>query len=469
MSRVDGVASTVLLQRCGYLYADRGSGPELSAGSDLLITGNRVTAIGTGLNASGIDRVIDASNWVVVPGLVNTHHHLSQQLTRTEAFDCGLVDWLSTLYPVWRNVSADDAYVAALVGLAELVLSGCTTAGDFTYYYPKGGGDLLGSQVRAAAELGCRFAPVRGGMVELEAAVRDRLGTSLDSSIETNAELIDAMQDAVARFHDPRTDAMVKVGVGLTEKAYGDAAIMREIAELSRDLDVTMHTHFHPRPDERRHAEAVAGMSPVEYLAETGWLNERLWVAHGTGLTASDLTRFAGAGVGLSLNPSSNARFGLPIASGMLAHRLGVQVSVGVDGAASSDSGNELAELRLVMQTQRIQALADDVPFHEVTAATVFDWATVNGAQTLGWPGSMLGVGSLADLAAFPIDTIEFAGARDPLAALLLCSSGKMRAATVIVDGKIIVAGGQLVGHDITELARLGRAASEALWERSSA
>lgn len=467
MNRASQAAGTLLLRGCGYLYADRGAGPEISLGVDLLIRDNTVAAIGPDLEVSGIDRVIDASNWVVVPGLVNTHHHLSQQLTRTEAFDCGLVDWLSTLYPVWRHVTADDAYLSALIGLAELVLSGCTTAGDFTYYYPKGGGDLLSAQVRAAAEIGCRFAPVRGGMVELEAAVRNRIGTVLDSSIETSEELIGAMHDAIERFHDPRPDAMVKIGVGLTEKAYGDPAIMREVAGLSSALDVKMHTHFHPRPDERTHAETVAGMSPIDYLAETGWLNERLWVAHGTGLTESDLIQFAAAGVGLSLNPSSNARFGLPIASGMLAHKLGVRVSVGVDGAASSDSGNELAEVRLVMQTQRIQATADGVPFQDVTAATVFDWATVNGAKTLGWPGSMLGVGALADLAAFPIDTIEFAGAQDPLAALLLCSSGKMRAETVVVNGKIIVADGRLVSHDTAELARRGRAAAQALRERS--
>ncbi|MGX1793770.1 amidohydrolase family protein [Microbacterium sp. NPDC055312] len=457
----------ILLKGCGFLYADRGSGAEISQGTDLLISDGRVAAIGGGCAPSGVDRVIDASRWIVVPGLVNTHHHLSQQLTRTEAFDCGLVDWLSTLYPVWRHMTQADAYVSALVGIAELVLSGCTTVGDFTYYYPRGGGDILGEQVRAAAEIGCRFAPVRGGMVELEAAVRERIGTRLDSSIESRADLIDGMHDAIDRFHDPRPDAMVKVGVGLTEKAYGDPSIMREIAALSGDHDVKMHTHLHPRPDERRHAETVAGMSPIDYLDETGWLSERLWVAHGTGLTASDLTRFATAGVGLSLNPSSNARFGLPIASGMLAHELGVRVSVGVDGAASSDSGNELAELRLVMQTQRIQAGVDEVPFHRVTADTMFQWATVNGAQTLGWAGSALGAGELADLAAFPMDSIEFVGARDPLAALLLCAGGKMRADTVIVGGRIIVADGQLLSHDESELARSGRAASEALWERS--
>ncbi|WP_308465181.1 amidohydrolase family protein [Rathayibacter soli] len=458
----------ILLRSCGALYLIRGGVPAVVEGEDVFVSGGRVRAIGRNLRVPEGTWTIEASDWVVIPGLVNTHHHLSQQLTRTEGLDCGLAGWLAKLYPVWSHITAEDAYDGARIGIAELLLSGCTTVGDFTYYFPTGSGDIFEAQVQAAAELGCRFAPVRGGLVELEAATRERIGDCIDSSIEPVDAMLERMESAINRFHDASDASMCRVGLGLTEKTYGLPQVMRDVAELANRHDVTLHTHLHPRPDERERARFAAGLDPVGFLQDTGWWNERLWIAHGTGLTPEELHSASQHGVGLSLSPSSNARFGLPITPGLAADLAGVEISIGVDGAASNDSGHQLAEMRLVFQTQRIRAAQDGLPFQLVTPQRVLSWATVGGARTLGWDGGDIRVGALADIAAFSCRELEYAGASDPIAALLLCASGAMRARLVLVNGAPVVENGALTHADSMDIAERGRSAMERLWQRSA-
>lgn len=458
----------VLLRDCAHLYADLGEGPRLLTGHDLLVEEGRITSIGTSLTAPEGVRTVDASRWLVVPGLVNTHHHLSQQLTRTQACSSGLIDWLTRLYPVWKHMDADLAYAAARVGIAELLLSGCTTVGDFTYFFPRGRPEIFDAQVEAARSLGCRFAPVRGGLVEVEAGVRRQLGGDLDASLEDPDEMLAEMSRALAVHHDPSEQSLCRVSLGLTEKAYAAPTLMREIASMARGAATGLHTHLHPRPDERERARQAVGGDPVSFLTEVDWWNDRLWVGHGTGLLPEEVASAASVGVGLALSPSSNARFGLPIAPGLAAHQAGARVSIGVDGAASNDAGNLVAEARLVLQTQRIRAAADGLPFGDVTAERVLRWATEDGAATLGWSRlGRLAEGWAGDVAAFDLSGLEDVGAANALDALLLCGTGGRRAALTVVDGEVVVDEGGLALADLAEIASAGRRAGRTLWSRA--
>jgi cytosine/adenosine deaminase-related metal-dependent hydrolase len=457
---MSGRTPSFLLRNAAAVWAGAPRERELLTGVDVLLAGNRVERIGAGVTPAGDCRVVDASNWLVVPGFVNAHHHLSQQFTRTFALEGGLVDWLTALYPVWAHVDADIAYHGALTGIGELLLTGVTTVSDFTYFYPRGQTDMFDAQVVAARELGCRFAPVRGGLSELEAAVGARLGDSLDAFVEDRDTFLADASRAIDTYHDRSPASMLRVAVGLAEKAYSSPDLMREVAELAEQAGVRLHTHLHPRPDERRHCTAARATDPVAFLDATGWWTDRLWVAHGTGLLPGEVEELARARVALCTCPSSNARFGTPIAPAWDLHRAGGTVAVGVDGAASNDSGDFLGECRLTWQMQRVRAGTAGEQLEALTPAAVLEWATAGGAAALGWPElGRLEEGGLADIAAFDLSGLDFVGNEDPLSALLLCGIAH-RAQMVVVDGRVVVEGGRLVGADEDELTRRAREAA---------
>lgn len=457
----------LLLRRAGHVWWGEPGARSLRAGVDVAIRDGRVVAAGDDLQV-GARRTVDAAGWLVVPGFVNAHHHLSQQLTRTVSVTGGLIDWLCALYPAWARVDAEIAYAGARAGLAELLRCGVTTVSDFTYFYPRGHADVFDAQVQAAAELGVRFYPVRGGLAELEAAVRERIGSRLDPFVEGRDELLAEVDRTIARYHDRSPDAMVRVGAGLTEKAYGDAGLMRELAELARRRDVRLHTHLHPRPDERAFAQASGAGDPIAYLRDCGWFDERLWVAHGTGLRPGELDAMAAHGVGLCTCPSSNARFATPIAPAWELHRRGGRVGIGVDGAASNDGGDFVGECRLTWQVQRIRAGAEGTAPQELSTEVVLDWATAGGAALLDWPQlGRLVEGGPADLAAFDLDRLDHVGANDPLASLLLCGIDH-RATFVAVAGRPCVEDGRLVGRDEHEVTRAARRAARRIADAAS-
>lgn len=453
-----------VLRRAARVWAGPPGARRLLSGVDVLVADGRIVAIGPELALPpGPIRAIDASGWLVVPGFVNAHHHLSQQLTRTLAVTGGLIEWLTALYPAWARIDGEAAYAGARAGLAELLLCGVTTVSDFTYFYPRGHADVFDAQVIAAEQLGVRFYPVRGGLAELEAAVRDRLGSALDPFVEERDTLLSEIERAAAKLHDPAPDAMVRVGAGLTEKAYHDPGLMQELAELAERLDLRLHTHLHPRPDERAVATSAGAGDPVAYLRACGWWSERLWVAHGTGLESGELHAMAQHGIGLCTCPSSNARFATPIAPAWDLHRRGGTVGIGVDGAASNDSGDFVGECRLAWQVQRIRAGATDAEPGALGPETVLEWATAGGAALLGWPElGQLVEGGPADLAAFDLDRLDRVGASDPLASLLLCGIDH-RATFVAVAGRPRVEHGQLVDHDEQAIARAAQQAAQAL------
>lgn len=453
----------VVLRRAAAVWEGAPGRRELRRGVDVYLEDGRVAAIGRTHPLRANRREIDAGGWLVLPGFVNAHHHLSQQLTRTACVGGDLVDWLTELYPVWSRLDEEAAYRGARGGIAELLLTGVTTTNDFTYFYPRGRTGIFDAQVRAAAELGCRFMPVRGGLAEIEAGVRSRLGGALAGAVEDRDTLLAEAARAVEVHHDPAPDAQCRVALGLTEKAYGDAALMRELAALAAEHDVRLHTHLHPRPDERVHAMEALGVDPIAFLRDTGWWSERLWVAHGTRLEPREVRTLAHQGVALCTCPSSNARFGAPVAPAWALHRLGGTVAVGVDGAASNDSGDFVAECRLTWQLQRTRAAAEDDDAGTLSPDVVLEWATAGGAQALGWPElGRLVEGGLADVACFDMERLDFVGTDDPLAALLLCGISH-RAALVTVGGRIVVEGGRLTSADEEELTIAARASERRL------
>lgn len=457
-------SQALLLKNAAHVWLGQPSDRQLVHDVDLAITAGRVAAVGAELDAGPGTRVVDARGWLVMPGFVNAHHHLSQQLTRTAATTGTLTDWLAELYPAWARMDAEAAHAAARAGIAELLLCGVTTVSDFTYFYPRGHADIFDAQVAAAAELGVRFYPIRGGLAELEAAVAEKLGSLLQPFVEERDVLLTEIERAVADHHDPGPDSFVRVGAGLTEKAYHDPTLMEELAALAERLELRLHTHLHPRPDERELAARVGGSDPVSYLRDRGWWGDRLWVAHGTGLDEQELDQMGEHGVGLCTCPSSNARFATPIAPAWELHSRGGRVGIGVDGAASNDGGDFVGECRLAWQMQRTRLGATGQGLAELAPSVVLDWATAGGAALLDWPElGQLVEGGPADLACFDMERFDRVGADDPLAALLLCGIDR-RATFVTVGGRPRVEHGRLVDVDEQALARAAAAARDRLW-----
>jgi 8-oxoguanine deaminase len=452
----------VLLSRCAWAWLGAPGQRGLRPGVSLLVNGGSLAAVDPRVIPPGT-RIIDASQMLVMPGFVNGHHHLSQQLTKTRACGSGLIEWLCACYPLWVHMDAELAADAALAGVAEALLGGVTTLADFTYLYPRGHADLFDAQVAAARELGVRLYATRGGVAELEAAVAAQLGSAIEPYLEPVDDLLVNGDAAIRTHHDRGPRSMCRVALGLTEKTYGDPHLMQELASLAEALDVRLHTHLHPRPDEREHA-ASGGTDPIGFLREHGWWTGRLWVAHGTGLVDDELDLMVAGGVGLCTCPASNARFGTPIAPALGLARRGGGVGIGLDGAASSDMGSMLAECRLAWQVQRIR-----YPQVALEPEQVLEWATAGGATLLDWPQlGRLEVGGLADICCFDLSGVEDVGVDDPLAALLLCGAGR-RAHTVIVDGRVVVDDGHLVHGDEREIAARARAAAHELASRSRA
>ncbi|WP_283136376.1 amidohydrolase family protein [Rhizohabitans arisaemae] len=425
-------------------------------GVDVVVEDGRVRAVGPAAPRPGGARVLDASRWIVLPGMVNAHHHLNQQLTRTLVPAGSIDDWLAAAYPRWSLVDARTAWAGARAGLAELVLTGVTTVGDLSYYFPRGHADVFDAQVEAAAEIGCRMVAARGGLRDAGPAVRRRVGDLVDATIESPDFLLAELDRVFRGYHDPADDAMVKVAVGLTEPLWDEPDLMRELSAFARSRDLRMHTHLHPRPSDH---EATGG-DVVARLSELGWWGPDVWVAHGTRLDARERAAMAADGVALATCPSSNARLATPIAPAWALHREGGVVALGVDGAASNDGGDFLLECRLAWQVQRI---AGGPAASGLLPEVVLDWATAGGARALGWPGlGELRPGGLADLACFDVSGLDFAGVTDLLAGLVLCGISH-RAETVIVGGRVVVEDRHLVSADEDEIARTAHRHAKAL------
>lgn len=388
------------------------------------------------------DEVIDLSGHVLLPGLINTHHHLYQNLTR--AVPAGqnalLFDWLRALYPIWARLRPEDIVVSTQLGLAELALSGCTLTSDHLYLYPNG--SRLDDAIEAAATTGVRLLATRGSMSIGESAgglPPDSLVEDEDAILEDSARLID-------RFHDDAPGAMVQVALAPCSPFSVSRDLMRESAILARDKGVRLHTHLAENVEDILYAEEHFGCRPGAYAEELGWVGEDVWHAHCVKLDGDEIDLFARSGTGVAHCPCSNMRLGSGIAPIRAMHDAGVPVGLGVDGSASNDSAHLLNEARQALLLQRVAGGADAFAVRET-----LELATRGGARVLGRPDlGVLAPGYRADAAAFDVSGIAAAGAWDPVAALVLC--GPLHAAWTVVEGRVVVRGGRFVPLDEREL-----------------
>jgi len=417
---------------------------ELSNGW-VAITGGLISAIGTGTPPAS-NETIDATDCLVTPGLVNTHHHLYQNLTRAfpPMTDKALFGWLQSLYPLWRAIDTESVYVSAWVGLAELALSGCTTSTDHLYLHPRGAGDLLSAEIGAALDLGVRFHPTRGSMSLSE---KDG-GLPPDDVVADDDEILADSESAVHRHHDPSFGAMTRVALAPCSPFSVTENLMVRTAELAERLDVRLHTHFAENAEDDEFSISTFGCRPMEYLERTGWCSDRTWVAHCVMPDADEIVRLGAAGVGAAHCPSSNLILSSGIAPVVELRAAGVKVGLGVDGSSSADSASLWLEARQAMLLAKLR----DGP-GAGTARMALEVATVGGAGCLGREGEIgsLQVGSVADVAIWSLTGPSFSGAvADPIEAWLRC--GPNAARDTIVNGRAIVRDGALVSSRLEDM-----------------
>jgi cytosine/adenosine deaminase-related metal-dependent hydrolase len=418
-------------------------------GGGLFAEDGFITAVGTQdeLPATA-DEVIDLSGRVVLPGLVNTHHHLYQTLTRAVpgAQDVGLFDWLRTLYPIWARMTAEHIQVSTQIGLAELALSGCTTAFDHLYLYPND--SRFDDEAEAAGDVGIRLMASRGSMSLGES----QGGLPPDSVVETEDAILADCARVIDAHHDAAPGSMLQVVLAPCSPFSVTLDLMREAAHLARDKGVRLHTHLAETLDEEQFCLETHGRRPVGLMEDVEWVGDDVWYAHGVFIADDEIARMAETGTGVAHCPSSNMRLASGIAPVRRYLAAGVPVGLGVDGSASNDGSHMLAEARQAMLLNRLAAAPSIEGGELLGARTALELATRGGAAVLG--RSDIGVlepGRCADFVAVSLDRLEYAGAiHDPVAAAVLCAPvGVDRS---VVQGRTVVEGGRLVTLDLPPL-----------------
>jgi cytosine/adenosine deaminase-related metal-dependent hydrolase len=421
----------------------------------VVVDGGVIEAVGAGPAPAGeADRRVDATGCLVTPGFVNTHHHLYQWATRGFAQQATLFEWLVELYPVWAGIDEKITHAAALAGLTRLAKTGCTTAADHHYVFPRGAGDLIAPLVDAAGQVGVRLHAVRGSMDRGES----HGGLPPDSIVEDTDEALARTAEAIDRYHDTAPGAFVRVAVGPCSPFSVSQELMSGAAELARDKQVRLHTHLAETLDEERQCLAEFGCTPAEYADRTGWLGEDVWLAHGIHFADEAVARLGATGTGVAHCPSSNSRLGAGIARVQDLVHAGSPVGLGADGAASNEDGGLGVELRQAVYLARQRTGPD--------TATVRDglWlATMGGARCLGRQDEIgsLEPGKQADLAIWGLDGIEHAGIADPVAALVFGALPPLR--LLLAGGRPVVENGACAGVSEVDAAAALRSASAAL------
>ena len=389
------------------------------------------------------ETIIDASQWVVIPGLINGHHHFYQTLTRAlpQALNKPLFNWLKSLYPVWAGLEPEMVYESTRLALAELLLSGCTTAADHHYLFPQGITDAMDIQAQAASEMGLRMTMTRGSM----SLSQDDGGLPPASTVQTESAIMADSERVIQRYHDASPGSMLQVALAPCSPFSVTPELMRETAKLAAKKNVMLHTHLAETIDEENFCLQRFGMRTIDYLDSVNWLNDGTWLAHGIHFNEDEIARLGAAGTGICHCPTSN----MMLASGMAPVRdleaAGSPVGLGVDGSASNDGSNMMQEVRQALYLQRLKYGAD------VSHFDAFRWATEGSAKMLGRDDiGSLAVGKQADIACFKLDAMRFSGSHDPLAALLLC--GAHQADAVMVQGQWRVRDGSIMDLDIEAL-----------------
>jgi 8-oxoguanine deaminase len=447
-------AGRTLLVRDAALVATLDDAGRELASASVLVRGNRIVAVGPAAELPRTaDEVIDARGHLVVPGLVNAHHHMFQTLTRAvrQVQDAELFSWLRGLYPIWARLGPEMVRVSAQVAMAELLLSGCTTTSDHLYLFP--GGARVDDTIEAAAIMGMRFTATRGAM----SLGRSKGGLPPDELTEDEAAILADAERLVGRWHDPAPGSMIQVAIAPCSPFSVSRELMVEAARLARALKVRLHTHLAENDHDVAYSRERFGRTPAEYAEELGWVGPDVWHAHCVKLDPAGIARFAATGTGVAHCPSSNMRLASGIAPLRALREAGVPVGLGVDGSASNDAGHMVAEARMALLLQRVGMALE--PFgcdrgpSAMTARDALRLATRGGARVLGRTDvGHLAPGMCADLALFDLGTLSFAGGavHDPVGALLLCAPAA--AAYTVVDGVVRVRRGTLEGVELAPL-----------------
>ena len=427
----------------------------------VFVRDNVIEAVGpTGELPQEADRVIFASGMIVLPGLVNTHHHLYQTLTRAlpAVQDVELFDWLRTLYPLWAELTGEAVYVSALVGLAELILSGCTTTADHLYLFPNDAS--LDDEICAARELGIRFHPCRGSM----SLGQSQGGLPPDRVVQSESAILADCQRVIREYHDPQPYSMRRIVLAPCSPFSVTPELMRESVALARQHGLHLHTHVAETLDEESFCGERFGCRPVEYMEKLGWVGPDVFYAHAIYLNEEEIALLAETGTGVAHCPSSNMRLGSGIAPIREMLDAGVRVALAVDGSASNDSSHLLAEARLAMLLQRVQKGAG-----ALSAQEALEMATLGGASILGRDDiGSLEAGQAADFIAIDLNRLEYAGAlHDPLAALVFCAPVNVDLS--VINGRIVAEDGRLVDFDLGEIVACHNRISRRMVERATA
>ena len=426
----------ILIEGCRVVATMDDAGTELEDAS-ILLDGGVISWVGSGRPpVHEQPDTIEGNGLVAIPGLVNTHHHLYQTLTRVRAQQGGLFDWLRELYPVWATIDADWERAAAEVGLGELALSGCSTTTDHHYVFPSGVEGVLETEIEVAEQIGLRFHPCRGSM-DLG---QSKGGLPPDSVVEDLDTILAQTDEAIREFHDASPGSMLRIAVGPCSPFSVSPQLMSESAALARRRGVRLHTHIAETLDEEAYCQSTFQRRPLDLLDDFGFLGPDVWLAHCVHLNAGDIRRLGETGTGVAWCPTSNMRLGSGFAPAREMLDAGVAVGLAVDGSASNDSGNLLAEARQALLTTRARKGAA-----AMSARDALRVATRGGAACLGRDDiGSIEAGKRADIALFAIDGLAHRGAEaDPVAALVFCNPGPVQ--HLFVEGKAVVHEGQLV------------------------
>ncbi len=408
---------------------------------DILISDGQIQKVEKNIRLNGLEKVIDAAGCLVTPGLVNTHHHLFQSLTKAVpgGQNALLFGWLKTLYPIWSLFGPEEIRISTILGLSELALSGCTMSSDHLYLFPNGA--TLDDTIFAAQEVGLRFYPTRGSM-----SIGESLGgLPPDSLVEKEQDIINDCVRLIDKFNDTSPASMIRIGLAPCSPFSVTRELMRDTAVLARDKKVTLHTHLAENEEDIAYSLEKFGCRPGQYAEELGWTGKDVWHAHCVKLDKQEINLFSRSRTGVSHCPCSNCRLGSGIAPINEMLTSGVNVGLGVDGSASNDSGSLISEARQAMLLQRVSNGAD-----AMSAMDALELATRGGADILGRPEcGRIQVGARGDLAIWDISGIDSAGSWDP-AALLLAGPKKVK--HLVVEGRIIVCDGNIVTVKMSEV-----------------
>jgi len=454
--------STLLIRHARLLVTMDAGRREIADGA-VFVRDQAIEAVGATADLpSHADEVIDAHDQIVIPGLVNTHHHMYQTLTRALVQDNELFGWLRGLYPIWANLTPEMVRVSTQTAMAELLLSGCTTSSDHLYIYPNGrfGKVTLDDSIEGAAQIGMRFHAARGSM----SVGQSKGGLPPDRVVEDEAAILKETQRLIERWHNPGRFAMQRVVVAPCSPFSVSRELMRDSALLAREHQVSLHTHLAENDNDIAYTREKFGCTPAEYAESLGWVGPDVWCAHCVKLDAPGIGLFARSGTGVAHCPCSNMRLASGIAPIRAMRDAGVSVGLGVDGAASNDAGHMLGEARMAMLLQRVANGAEKGP-SAMSAREALEIATLGGAKVLRRDDiGALAPGMAADIVTFPLNEIGLAGAlHDPLAALLFCQVPRVQHS--IVNGRVVVRDGRLATLELPVLIERHNALARQLVE----